>query len=174
MIRIVADTNIFISAVMFGGVPGVFLDLAFQGSFHLVTSPILLDELDEKPRMKFELSPADADLIRSRLEAISQLVSTTATLAVIKDDPDDDRVLECAIAGRADYIVSGDRHMLKLGAYENIPIITVRNFMDSSSGRCLPSSIPSPTRQTPNPYTLTRAVRSQTRSRQGAGTCPAP
>lgn len=131
MIRIVADTNIFISALMFGGVPGAFLDLAFQGSFHLVTSPILLDELDEKLQMKFELSPADADLIRSRLEAISQLVSTTATLAVIKDDPDDDRVLECAIAGHADYIVSGDRHLLRLGSYKDIPIITVRHFMDT-------------------------------------------
>ena len=130
MIRIVADTNIFISAVMFGGVPGAFLDLAFQGSFHLITSPILLGELDEKLRMKFELSPADADLIRSRLEAISQLVSTTATLAVIKDDPDDDRVLECAIAGRADHIVSGDRHLLKLGSYLDIRILTVRSFVD--------------------------------------------
>ena len=52
------------------------------------------------------------------------------TLAVVKDDPDDDRVLECAIAGHADSIVSGDRHLLKLGAYEGIPIATVRQFMD--------------------------------------------
>ena len=131
MIRIVADTNIFISALMFGGVPGSFLDLAFQGSFLLITSPVLLDELDEKLRMKFELSTTDADLIRSRLEAISQLVSTTTTLAVVKDDPDDDRVLERAIAGQADYIVSGDRHLLKLGSYREIPIITVRYFMDT-------------------------------------------
>jgi putative PIN family toxin of toxin-antitoxin system len=131
MIRIVADTNIFISALMFGGLPGSFLDLAFQGSFLLITSPILLDELDEKLRMKFELSPTDADLIRSRLEGISEIVSTATPLAVVKDDPDDDRVLECAIAGRADYIVSGDRHLLKLGSYEEIPIITVRHFMDT-------------------------------------------
>jgi uncharacterized protein len=131
MIRVVADTNIFISALMVGGVPGSFLDLAFQGSFLLVTSPILLEELDEKLRMKFELSSSDADLVRSRLETISETISTTAALAVIKDDPDDDRVLECAIAGRADYIVSGDRHLLKLGSYKNIPIVTVRQFMDS-------------------------------------------
>lgn len=131
MIRVVADTNIFISALMFGGVPGTFLDLAFQGSFLLVTSSILLDELDEKLRMKFELSPADADLVRSRLEAIAEIISTPITLAVVKDDPDDDRVLECAIAGRADYIVSGDRHLLKLGSYESIPILTVRSFVDT-------------------------------------------
>ena len=49
---------------------------------------------------------------------------------VIVDDPDDDRVLECAVAGGADYIVSGDRHLLKLGVYEGVAILTVRQFMD--------------------------------------------
>ncbi len=131
MTRVVADTNIFISALMFGGVPGSFLDLAFQSTFLLVTSLALLDELDEKLRTKFELSPGDADLIRNRLESISDIVSAAMTLSVVKEDPDDDRVIECAVAGGADYIVSGDRHLLKLGSYENIPIITVRRFMDT-------------------------------------------
>lgn len=131
MIRVVADTNIYISALMFGGVPGNFLDLAFQGSFQLITSPILLDELDEKLRMKFGLSSSDSDLVRHRLEVIAHLVSTASTLTVIKADPDDDRVLECAIAGHADYIVSGDHHLLKLSSYDAIPIVTVRYFMDS-------------------------------------------
>jgi len=53
------------------------------------------------------------------------------SLAIIKDDPDDDRVLECAVAGHADYIVSGDRHLLKLGSYDSIPILTVRQFLDT-------------------------------------------
>ena len=130
MIRVVADTNAFISALMFGGLPGAFLDLALAGSFRLVTSPILLDELDEKLRMKFELPSPDTDLVRGRLEAASDLVSTTSSVSVVKEDPDDDRVLECAIAGRADYIVSGDRHLLKLGSFEQIHILTVRHFMD--------------------------------------------
>jgi len=131
MIRVVADTNIFISALMFGGVPGSFLDLASLGTFLLVTSPVLLDELDEKLRLKFELSPTDADIVRSRLEATAQIVSAMESLAIIKDDPDDDRVLECAVAGHADYIVSGDRHLLKLGSYDSIPILTVRQFLDT-------------------------------------------
>ena len=131
MIRVVADTNIFISALMFGGVPGTFLDVAFQGSFQLVTSPVLLDELDEKLRLKFELSPSDADLVRTRLEATADVVSTTATLSIVKDDPDDDRVLEGAIAGRANYMVSGDRHLLSLNSYSGIPILTVRQFLNA-------------------------------------------
>lgn len=131
MIRVVADTNIFISALMFGGLPGSLLDLALLRSIFLVTSPELLDELDEKLRLKFEVSSKDADAIRARLEDCALVVIPNVALEVIRDDPDDNRVLECAVTGRADYIVSGDRHLLKLSAYEGIPIITVRQFMDA-------------------------------------------
>jgi putative PIN family toxin of toxin-antitoxin system len=130
MIRVVADTNVLISALMFGGLPGEFLDLAFAGGFVLVTSPTLMDELDEKLRIKFELSSADAELIRNRLESTAEVVSTQPSLSVILDDPDDDRVLECAVAGRADIIVSGDRHLKELGTYDEIRILTVRQFIE--------------------------------------------
>ncbi len=131
MIRVVADTNVFISALMFGGLPGTFLDLALLQSFLLVTSHALLDELDEKLRLKFGLSPNDADLVRAQLQSSAVVVKPTVILEVIKDDPDDNRVLECAAAGEANYIVSGDRHLLQLSSYEGIPILTVRQFMDA-------------------------------------------
>jgi uncharacterized protein len=130
MTRVVADTNIFISALMFGGLPGSFLDLAFLRPFVLVTSPTLLDELDEKLRGKFKVSPGDADMIRARLASCALVVTPGIVLEAIKEDPDDDRVLECAVAGEADYVVSSDRHLLKLGSYDGIPIMTVRQFMD--------------------------------------------
>lgn len=135
MIRVVTDTNIFISALMFGGLPGTFLDLAFVKSFQLVTSPVLLEELDEKLRKKFDISGEDAVLIRARLERCALVVTPGFVLEVIKEDPDDDRVLECAVAGEADYLVSGDRHLLKLGSYEGTPIMTVRQFMDATLTR---------------------------------------
>jgi putative PIN family toxin of toxin-antitoxin system len=131
MVRVVADTNVFISALMFRGLPGSFLDLALLQSFLLVTSPALLDELDEKLRLKFGLSPNDADLVRAQLHSSAVVVKPTVILEVIEDDPDDNRVLECALAGGANYIVSGDRHLLQLGSYEGIPILTVRHFMDA-------------------------------------------
>jgi predicted nucleic acid-binding protein len=53
-------------------------------------------------------------------------------LHVIADDPDDNRVLECAVKGSADYIVTGDRHLLKLGSYEASAIVTVRQFLDAA------------------------------------------
>ncbi|HET6217060.1 MAG TPA: putative toxin-antitoxin system toxin component, PIN family [Acidobacteriaceae bacterium] len=111
--------------------PGTFLDLALLQSFLLVTSPALLDELDEKLRLKFGLSPNDADLVRAQLQSSAMVVKPTVILEVIKDDPDDNRVLECAAAGEANCIVSGDRHLLQLSSYEGIPILTVRQFMDA-------------------------------------------
>jgi putative PIN family toxin of toxin-antitoxin system len=132
MTRVVADTNIYISALMFGGLPGSFLDLAFLRSFQLVTSPPILAELDEKLRIKFGLSPADADLVRKKLEGLALVVVPTAVLKVISEDPDDDRILECAITGKADYIVSGDKHLLRLGSYRGISIVTAREFMDAA------------------------------------------
>jgi putative PIN family toxin of toxin-antitoxin system len=131
MTRVVADTNIFISALMFGGLPGSFLDLAFLRSFQLVTSAILLDELDEKLRLKFGLSAMDAEQVRAKLEGTALVVTPEVVLKVIIEDPDDDRVLECAVAGEADYIVSGDRHLLKLGSYQGISIVTAREFIDA-------------------------------------------
>lgn len=53
-------------------------------------------------------------------------------LDVVKDDPDDNKVLACALAAHADYIVSGDGHLLKLGVFKNIPIVTAKDFLDSA------------------------------------------
>ena len=130
MIRVVADTNIYVSAFMFGGLPGLFLDLAFQRAFTLLISPALLDELDEKLRGKFEVKLEDAALIRRNLESIAELVEPNFVLKVVRSDPDDDRVLECAVAGNADFVVSGDRHLLQLGSYEATAIVTVRKFLE--------------------------------------------
>lgn len=132
MIRVVADTNVLISALMFDGLPGVFLELALSRAFTLVSSTALLDELDEKLRDKFGVPEADARLIRSRLESTAELADANFTLHVVADDPDDDRVLECAVAGKAEFVISGDRHLLQLGTYEEISIVTVRQFLTAA------------------------------------------
>lgn len=132
MIRVVADTNVLISALVFGGLPGVFLNRALLRSFDLVTSAIMLDELDEKLRAKFEIGSVQAIAIRSRLEESSILVAPEISLSVIRDDPDDDRVLECAVSGSANFIVSGDRHLLAIREYNGIEIVRVREFLDRS------------------------------------------
>ena len=132
MIRVVADTNIYISALMFHGLPGTFLDFAFRRAFTLVSSRAILDELDEKLRGKFAVRDDDARIIRTRLEGISDRSEPDFVLQVVTDDPDDNRVLECAIQGNANVIVSGDRHLLRLNSYKGISILTVRQFFDAA------------------------------------------
>jgi putative PIN family toxin of toxin-antitoxin system len=129
--RVVLDTNIYISALMFGGLPGSLLDLASLQSFALILSPDLLEELYEKLRGKFGVPAEDVALIRSRLVNVAEVVQPRESLSVIAEDPDDNRVQECAVEGKADLIVSGDRHLLKLANYQSISIIAVRQFLES-------------------------------------------
>ncbi len=70
MIHVVADTNVLLSAIMFGGLPGTFLELALLGSLSLVTSAVLLDELEEKLQFKFRVSADDSSVIRVKLESV--------------------------------------------------------------------------------------------------------
>ena len=113
------------------GLPGSLLDLALLQSFLPIISPDLLDELDEKLRVKFDVSNQDAAIVRARLESVAEIVRPHKVLHVVNEDPDDDRVLECAVEGNANYIVTGDRHLLQLAAYEGILIVTVRQFLEA-------------------------------------------
>jgi uncharacterized protein len=98
-------------------------------SFDTVISPALLDELDEKLRGKFEVSAEDASAIRARIASIAHRAEPKEALHVIREDPDDDLALECAVAGRADTIVSGDRHLLTLASFRGISIMRVRQYL---------------------------------------------
>jgi uncharacterized protein len=69
-------------------------------------------------------------LIRARIQAIALVVEPNVVLDIVGEDPDDNRVLECAVTGEANYVVTGDRHLLKFGSIEGIPILTTRQFMD--------------------------------------------
>jgi len=130
--RVVADTNIFISALLFGGLPGKFLDYALRRRFTLMTSKALLDELDEKLCGKFAISESDAQAIRAKIEGNATPIEPDIELSAVPDDPDDNRVLECAVAGNADWIVRGDRHLLRIGRYAGIAIITVLQFVETA------------------------------------------
>jgi uncharacterized protein len=135
MIRVVADTNIYISALMFAGLPGFFLDLALSRAFILVSSRAILDELDEKLRDKFAVSRDDARFIRAKLEKTAEMVEPDFALQVVTEDPDDNQILECALCGKAHFIVSSDRHLLRLGSYQAILIVSVRDFLNAAGLR---------------------------------------
>ncbi len=113
-----------------GGFPFGFIAAAYEGVFVPVTSPTLLDEFDEILLRKFRWVSARREALLLTVQRRFDVVSTTDSITHVKADPDEDRVPECALAGRADSIVIGDKHLLKLGSYQGVRILILRQFMD--------------------------------------------
>ena len=129
MLRVTADSNIYISALHFGGPPEDFLNLARAGSIHLTISDEIIDEVARVLRDKFHWSPEAVALFRERAADFTQKVTPTQRLNVIKEDPPDNRILECAVEGKSEYIVTRDNDLLRLGSYQGTKIIKVADFL---------------------------------------------
>jgi len=132
--RAVLDTNVIVSAVLSpGNPPDSILRASRRGAFDLVTSAPLLRELSEvlgRPPIAERLgwTAEERASFIAALAGFAVIVAPQKSLQVVKADPADNRVLEAAAAGSADYAVSGDHHLLELGSYEGIPIVTPARF----------------------------------------------
>ena len=139
--RAVVDANIVVSRSLSEvGASAVLLRAWRQSStFELLVSDEILDEYERAlryPRVRRRNGMTDGavrDLIAD-FRRFASLVVPQERLAVVKDDPDDDKYVECAVEGDASYIVSGDRHLLALGEYRGIRIVTPREFVTILSG----------------------------------------
>ena len=129
MIVATADSNIYISALQFGGVPLQLLDAARNGTFQLAISEALITEIQGVLFYKFHWSKEMLDEGITSLQDFTQLVKPKQTLKIIAADPDDDRVIECAMASGSQFLISGDKHLLRLVRYENIRILKVSEFL---------------------------------------------
>lgn len=128
--RIVVDTNIIVSALGWRGAPHQIVGACLEHRHQLLLSPDLLEEIERVLRYpKFRFSPQEISDYLALLTEGSEIVKPDFRLMVIEPDPSDDRVLECALAGRADVIVSGDGHLLALEEFEGIPILRPREFL---------------------------------------------
>ena len=133
--RFVADTNIILSSLYWGGIPRKVIDLAKVGSIQLCTSQALLTELSGViRRRKFgarmnELG-LSADQILQEFLKVALVIETESVEPVVKADPDDDAVIACAVYGECQYIVSGDAHLLSLVSYKGIAIVTAAQMLD--------------------------------------------
>lgn len=124
MLRITPDTNILISATIANGNEYELLKLAKLGKIRLVLSlPILKEFFEVVSRPKFNLPADSIDKILANIISISEIVFPREKLNIIKRDPDDNMVLECALAGTSDYIVSGDNDLLSIRKFENVRIV---------------------------------------------------
>ncbi|MDQ5823925.1 MAG: putative toxin-antitoxin system toxin component, PIN family [Chloroflexota bacterium] len=131
----VLDTNVFVSAVLSPrGTPSRIIKLAQDGAFAVAVSEVLLAEyqevlLSQGFLTRYHLADDEVNDLLSSFAQLATIVQAEETLSVVELDPDDDRVLECAVAGGADYIVSGDKHLLSLGEYQGIRILSPASFL---------------------------------------------
>ena len=128
--RVVLDTNILISALFWRGNPYKVVSNALEKRYSLYLSDEILNELEEKLRIKFEFPE---DKIRNHIEILREhgkVIKPDVEVGIIREDPDDNKVLECAVSCNADYIVSGDSHLLKLKEFKGVRIVTAKEFLD--------------------------------------------
>lgn len=129
------DHNIAISALIFrGGNPRRVLELALEGAVQLVTSTQLLDELEDRMLTKFDYPGPSWRGLRTEMEGVADLVEVEEVPSVCRD-PDDDILLATAKAGKASWIVSGDKDLLVLGSYCGVEIVAPSRFLELFEGQ---------------------------------------
>ena len=135
MFRVTADSNIYISAFQFRGTPLRLLTLAAEGKIDLAISDRIVEEVIRTLRQKFDWPEDRIGQAQRIMGCIARRVVPSQTLHVIKEDPDDDRILECAAESESDYIVSGDKDLHRLGQYGNARVIKVADMLDVVLGK---------------------------------------
>jgi hypothetical protein len=136
MLRVVLDTNVFVSSLLVKvGVPAQVLAAWRAGRYVLVASDAIVAETRaalnySHIRRKYAITDEEIDQLVSLIEQDGLVVPGDADVSnAVPADPADERILACALDGEADLIVSGDPHLLDLGEYQNIPIQSVRRFL---------------------------------------------
>jgi putative PIN family toxin of toxin-antitoxin system len=129
MMRVVLDTNVVVSALIWGGTPYKLLQAATNGDIELFTSPALMTELRGVLAREHLASRllVQASSVAQAIALYGELavsVSPLSTPRAVPSDPDDDQVIAVALAARADFIVSGDADLLTLGSYAGIGILS--------------------------------------------------
>jgi len=122
------DTSVYIRALHFGGPATVIIGRARAGNIRIDISDAILAETIRVLRDKFQWDGYSLHDARGKLLAVGNYVTPTETLQIVKEDPADDRILECAAAAKSDFIVSEDKDLLRLGQFGNARIVSVRDF----------------------------------------------
>ena len=125
MLRVVADTNVLVSAIIAKGNEYLLLKEAKLGHIRLVLSLQIIKELKGVlSRPKFGFSNGQVESVVKHIISVSEIIVATSRVDVVKEDPSDNKIIEAAIDGEADYIVSGDKDLLRLQKFQNIKIVS--------------------------------------------------
>ena len=134
MHTVTLDTNIYISALEFGGTPLRLLRMAVDRTIEITISQPIIDETRRVLRDKFGWPEQRLDEAEEWIRSFTRLVTPEGQIDVIKEDPSDNRILECAETAGAAYIVSGDKDLLRVGQYGNARIIKMADMLDEVEG----------------------------------------
>jgi putative PIN family toxin of toxin-antitoxin system len=133
-VRIVIDTNIWVSGLLWRGMPWKLLRLAEAGEIELCVAPSMLVELGKvlsyarlQPRLE-QLGLTPSELVAYAM-SLASIFEVSGSASIVIADPDDDVFLHCAVVANAAYVVSGDHHLLDLNEYAGIPILAIRDFL---------------------------------------------
>lgn len=131
MLRVVVDTNVYIPAIFWGGKPRHVIDLGRDGKIQIFTSEDIEQEILDKLMTKFGMNSDDAGRVMADFSTFTKLIRVSRRIHVVKDDPDDDKFIECAVECNAEFIISGDKHLLNMRKYEGIDIMNAATFLES-------------------------------------------
>jgi len=127
--RVVIDTNVVISGIFWEGNPNKILSAWFKDKFVALISPGILEEYEKViKRMESGLTPEEIQRWIEIIISHSTTIEAPLMLKVVDANPDDNKFIECAVFGNADYIISGDKHLLDLKEYEKIKILSPSQF----------------------------------------------
>lgn len=128
---VVIDTNVLVSALLFGGLPGQLIRLWKTRRIHPIACKDIIDEyIRVLAYPKFDLSEEEINFLLYReLLPYFGIIRVKSGIAIVKADPSDDKFIWCAEAGKAQTVISGDQHLLGLKSYHNIQIVTAAQFL---------------------------------------------
>ena len=129
--RLVLDANIFISSFFWGGNPRMVLERVIEGIDELFVTKEILDEIEEViGRPKFHADKVEIDYFINSIEEIGNRIIPKMQIINGSKDKTDNKYIECGMAAKVNYIISGDIHLLELREYGKIKIITAREYLE--------------------------------------------
>ena len=135
MVQATLDTNVYVSAFAYGGKPLQLLELAARGEITLSVSEPIIEETVGVLRDKFQWAREAVREVDATIRSIAEVVKPSQAVDVSKNDPSDNRILECALEAKSNFIVSGDRDLLRLGKFGTAPIAKVAECLRQLQGQ---------------------------------------
>jgi putative PIN family toxin of toxin-antitoxin system len=130
MIKVVVDTNILVSASFWKGNPYIIIQMAVKKEIEIFTSAAILKELAKALKRDFKIPEPELNERMSLFLGILTIIEPKIMIQAVKEDPEDNKILEAAIQANAGFVVSGDKHLLKLKEFKGIQIFTAKKFLE--------------------------------------------